>query len=558
MAASHQTIRQPLIVGGGPVGLFTALLLARHGFQPVVVERYPSPLRAPKAHVLNPRTLEIFRSAGLDIDHMRTLGPKLKDSGEVRFMSSLAGREYGWLPYERQDLGVLAYTPTPLMNLPQPFLEDYLGELIAATPAVDLRRQHVWKSVEQIEGRCRSTITGPTGTDYVFESDHVLACDGAGSSVRQALGIQMEGAAEVQSCLTIHFEANLREIVRDHPAIIYWVVNRAIAGAFVAHDIDRNWILIRFDQPNDPVDRVVSLEEARRMVLSAVGADADVTVKRAVPWLMTAEVATRFQAGGVFLIGDAAHRFPPNGGLGLNTGIQDAHNLAWKLAAVAEGWAAESVLDTYQTERRGVAKANSDQSLSNALTMPRLIGALVAAADYVDEPLPPLLAQEMKEAIAANAVTFDNLGLQLGFSYDLYKPLPPAPDVFEPRAEPGDRLPHAWINEAARQSVLDVLDDGAFTLLLGCGVHRPPASDLVGLPPHEIVEVGADWPADWLKLTGLNGSGMVLVRPDGHIAARVSGVGENQIEALALAASTLLGSAAAGSSSPNLNHVVAR
>lgn len=531
-----------LIVGGGPVGLFTAWLLARHGLASTIVERYPSHLRAPKAHVLNPRTLEIFRASGIDVDHLRTLGPRREDSGFVRFAESLAGREYGSVPYERQDPDVLADTPTPLMNLPQPVLEEYLEGLVKANPLVTLLREHMWKGAERGDEIWRSTVEAE-GADLVFESRYVLACDGAASPVREFLGIAMEGAAGVQTCLTVHFRANLRPIVKDRPAIIYQVVNREASGAFVAHDIDSNWIFIHFLPPGEALERLPSHDEAGAMVRAAIGAEVDLEVLRLAPWTMTAEVARSYRSGNLFLVGDAAHRFPPNGGLGMNTGLQDAHNLAWKIAAVEEGWAGAQLLDSYESERRGIAIANSEQSLANAMTGPRLVMTLVEASAYIGQDLPAEMASRVAEAIRANAVTFDNHGLHLGFSYDAAHALPPAPHIYAPRALPGDRLPHAWLGDPrAGQSVLDMLRGDGFTLLTirDDAAFRERATAIFAPIPIAVVAVGnaAD---TWLELTGLADARLMLVRPDGHILASAAGTDGAALEQLAAAADEFCG-----------------
>ena len=169
-----------------------------------------------------------------------------------------------------------------------------------------------------------------------MRSRWVLAADGAGSRVRKALGIEMVGPDQLQSFVMIHFEANLRALVRERPAILYWIVDPACAGTFVAHDIDRTWVFMHRCDPDDRAGGGVHRRAVRGASCAArSGATTSTLVVRDVsPWTMTAQVAERFRAGRVFLVGDSAHRFPPSGGLGLNTGVQDAHNLAWKLAWV--------------------------------------------------------------------------------------------------------------------------------------------------------------------------------------------------------------------------------
>lgn len=519
-----------LVVGGGPVGLFTSLLLARHGLASTVVERWQAPLDAPKAHVINPRTLEIFRAAGIQDGVLRGQATRLADSRHVRFRASLAGREYGKVLFEQQDESAKALTPTPLLNLPQPKLERLLAELVRKQPLVQVRRGCTWRAVEQQDGLCVSSLS-QDNVESAFTSRYVLACDGAGSSVRSALGVGMDGVEAVQSCLTIHFHANLRSVIGEATAMIYWTINTQIAGVLIAHDIDHNWVFLRFDALNAgaPSDRA-SHEEAQSMIRAAIGADVPFEVQRVVPWTMTAQVARQYRKGNVFLLGDAAHRFPPSGGLGMNTGLQDAHNLVWKLAAERAGWAGPALLDSYERERRGVAVANSDQSLSNMHTTPRLAMAMVAAAPYEHTELPADMAKEVVDAMEANAVTFDCTGLHLGFSYDPAHPLPPAPDVYVPRAAPGDRMPHAWLGDAANgRSVLDLLDDRRFTVIASgqsAGLDAEVQAAFAPLPTKSVnLDAEAGVPASWRALTGLDQPGWLVMRPDGHVLCLQVGVG---------------------------------
>lgn len=525
MTDSHSKF---LVVGAGPVGLVTALMLARNGFATTVLDRHASPLAVPKAHVLNSRSLEILRAMGIDVTHLRGLGPALEDSRLVRFTASLAGRQYGAEPFERQDASVLEVSPEPLANIAQPIFEAALAELVANEPLITLRRGHTWTGLAERADGYRSTVVGPEG-GYNIDSTYVLGCDGAASAVRSALGIAMEGDAQVQTCLTVHFRANLREIVADRPALMYWAINPEINGCLVAYDIDSNWVFVRFDGPGQQGERFPSNEAAEAAIRKAIGDDqVAIEVLSQVPWVMTSQVAERYRASGVYLIGDAAHRFPPSGGLGLNTGIQDAHNLVWKLTAVEHSWADRDLLDTYESERRAIARANADQSLSNALTAPRLIEAMIRAGTYSDDELPAELMTEVQQAMAANSVTFDNFGLHLGFSYDPAKPLPPTPDVFVPRAHPGDRMPHGWIGDPADGlSTIDLVSPGAFTVFARNATPEfgTAMRTAAGGVPLKIVDTDEySMPVPWLQLTlGSGSAGAMLVRPDGHILATTRG-----------------------------------
>ena len=214
-----------LIVGAGPVGLMMAVLLARQGLTSVVVERYKTRHGAPKAHALNPRTLEICRAIGLDIEAMTRRGTPVQDGAWVRFMTTLSGSEIGVLPYERQDEAVKAVTPTPLINLAQPLFEDFLIEMAARSPLIEVRRGVDWVSCRQDEGVVTSVLEDvETRERTEFASRYLIGADGAGSVVRRELGVPMVGDSEPQPFITIHFEANLRALVGERPGILYWIM----------------------------------------------------------------------------------------------------------------------------------------------------------------------------------------------------------------------------------------------------------------------------------------------------------------------------------------------
>jgi 2,4-dichlorophenol 6-monooxygenase len=270
------------------------------------------------------------------------------------------------------------------------------------------------------------------------------------------------------------------------------------------------------------------------------------TVRTVRPWTMTAQVAERYRERRIFLVGDSAHRFPPTGGLGLNTGVQDAHNLVWKLAAVEAGWAPDALLDTYEVERRPVAQHNADVSLQNAMRLAEVYQAL-ATHDPSGEAL--------RSAIANQAEHFDMLGLQLGFIYasgaiaaeaemrssrsdlaprsDANGPAEPTPTAgpsqassvrdYVPTAVPGARVPHAWVTRAGvRVSTLDLFAYDRFTLVTGPAGQRwietvrgPMAIGCIVIG-RDVVDASGHW----MKLLGIDDGGALLVRPDQHVAWR--------------------------------------
>lgn len=530
-----------LIVGGGPTGLTAGLLLSQLGIGHRIVERRPGAQRAPAAHVVNARTFEIWRQAGVDLQALFAAAKDPKDAGSVYWVTRLGGEVLGRLPFERQDDDVLAVTPTPLRNLSQHRLEPMLVDaLIRAGTSPGYR--HQWESAQHsAEGVTSQVRDLETGAVYELRSRYLIAADGAGSPVRKSLGIQPIGPERLQSFIMIHFEANLRGLVRDCPGVLYWVADPSCMGTFVAHDIDREWVFMHtWDPERESIDRydpayceaIVRRAMARR--------DVHLTIRTVSPWVMTSQTAERYRDGRIFLAGDSAHRFPPTGGLGLNTGVQDAHNLTWKIAAVEQGWADRRLLDTYEQERQPIAHYNAEQSLQNAvrlLEVPQAIG-IDDDPDVSQQHFHEMLAdaprrRALEVAIDHQAEHFDMLGLQLGYAYDsgalVADGTPrraPANPVRElvPTSRPGARLPHGWVEaEGARVSTLDLIKLDRLTLLAGpMGAAWIGAAQSLAAPIRSL-QIGADVidPANWWSsIAEIEPDGALLVRPDQHVAFR--------------------------------------
>lgn len=518
-----------LVVGAGPVGMTTALLLARSGIASRVIERRPGTQRAPAAHAVNARTLEICRAAGVDMTAIAAACRPPEDAGMVRWVTTLAGEDLGCLPYERQDDAVRALTPTPLRNLSQHRFEPILLDALRARPETDLCFHHEWVGAEQdgtgVTSEVRDLSAGET---YEIRSHWLVGADGAGSPVRRSVGIVPIGPARLQSFLMIHFEARLRPLVAERPAIIYWTTAPDAMGTLVAHDIDSTWVYMHAWDPDHESLADYPEDVCAAIVRRALGTDTIPFVIRTIaPWTMTAQVAERYRAGRVFLVGDAAHRFPPTGGLGLNTGVQDTHNLVWKLAAVEAGRAEDTLLDTYEQERRPIAQENADVSLRNAMKMMEVFQAITTARD--DAGAAPAIGA----AIANQAEHFDMLGLQLGFAYEAgaltpdgtTKPVAENPiRSFVPSGRPGSRLPHAWLDDAATASTLDLVPYDRLTLVTGpAGAAWEAAVGALGVEPLRLVAIGrdvADPDGHWQRELGIEPDGALLVRPDQHVAWR--------------------------------------
>lgn len=528
-------VQPVLIVGGGPVGLMMAILLARQGLQAIVVEKkLPRESSAPKAHVLNPRSLEICRALGIDVEAMRQLTPHADAGNCARFMSTLNGSEFGSLPLDIPAVPpAMAASPTPLLNLAQPLFEAVLQRHAEALPGIEIRRGHAFVACEPTAQGVQAQIQSAEGL-YAVDASYLIGADGANSAVREHLGIEMDGVAAVRPRVTIHFEADLHHIVGNRPAVLYWVLDPDAHGTFIAYDIGHTWVYTPRNVPQqfDRADFPDALCE--QLIRRAVGdARVELKIKHVVPWMMAAQVATRYQLGRCFLVGDAAHRFPPTGGLGLNTGLQDAHNLAWKLAAVLQGRAdAAKLLPSYESERLPVARINTQQSLANA---EKLTGLFRLAAEALGAG-PPDAAQ--RAALAAEVQThrehFLSEGLQLGFCYGPPVRGPADPTQYVASFEPGARMPHAWLQFGGKTvSTLDLLEPTRFTLLLGA-VESRWAHWHAQLPDcHQVtLPVQPKFAPAWLASDVLSRGGALLVRPDGHVACLASDDSEAAFDAV--------------------------
>ena len=525
-----------LIVGAGPVGMTLAHLLHALDVPCIVVERRAGPATHPSAHVVNARSLEIWRQFGFDMAAIDAIAKDPADAGHVNFLSVVGGELIGRLPFEQQGRDVLAHTPTPLRNISQHRLEPLLADQLTAD-GVDLRRAMQWETSHEDTHHVVSNVRDLTTDEVVtIRSRWVVAADGAGSRVRRSAGIEMIGPPSLQHFVAVHLGVALRPLLGDHTGVLHFVLDPSAAGVFVAHDLDDESVFMCSYDPSEESVEDYDDERCVALVRRALGPEGDhvpIEVRGVGTWNMSAQVAERMRSGRTFLAGDAAHRFPPTGGLGLNTGVADAHGLAWRLAAIEHGWAGEALLDSYESERRPVAQVNCEQSATNAFKMVLLTDALGLLEAPTTEQLHDRLADPARrpaidEAVAEQQTHFDMLGLQLGYVYGdgtLRRDgdPPPAiddPGTFVPTAEVGARLPHGWLDDG--RSTLDLVAPGACTLF-SFDDHDDWAAAIADTPvPVVHVRVGDTALTDqtWLETCAVIDGEALLVRPDHHVAWR--------------------------------------
>jgi len=528
-----------LIVGGGPVGILGAIMLSKRGVSCLVAEKYPSKLDAPKAHALNPRSLEICAAAGLPMEALHAAATPKQEGGYVRMVTSLIGPQIGCLPYERQDEAVRALTPWPLINISQPAFEQVLEDSLKQNKQVTLRKGLQWLACEQLQDRVISTLLDSgTGEKLQVSSHYLIAADGANSNVREHLGIPMLGPYALQFNMMIHFEADLRDLLKERPAILYFLFGPGSSRVLIAYDIGKTWVLMHRCEEHETVADFGN-EICERLIRQAIGSDKPpIQIKNVRPWVMSAQVAQRYTQDRVFLAGDAGHRFPPSGGLGLNTGIADMDNLTWKLAAVEKGLAAPDLLASYESERQSIAQTNMRQSLSNSQRMKVLMDAL----DYnpnvpeTDNHIAQRLADSEYHTVIANAVEyqrehFDSLRLQLGYAYGgtLVQEEALPISEYRPQVVAGARLPHFTL--ADKRSTLDLIHFTKMTLLCGQDSSWISHSHRLG-SFVQCVAQGRDYEMSGHLplLMRLSESGAILVRPDGHIMAIADSFSEDTLQ----------------------------
>jgi 2-polyprenyl-6-methoxyphenol hydroxylase-like FAD-dependent oxidoreductase len=519
-----------LIAGGSLVGLSTALFLGQHGVRSLVVERHPGTAIHPRAALFNQRTIELYRGAGLEKAIVEASRREFEQNGAIVSVESLGGRELEYYFRHIND-GVESLSPSPRLFITQIGLEPILRTR-AEELGARLQYSNELVSFETGEDGVTAVVKQrESGAEQTVRARYLIAADGSRSPIRDRLGVPLGGHGSFSNSITIYFRADIRPLVGDRNLSVIYVFGPRLQGFFRFSKAGDAGFLVVNKAVDENGELSTSLwedtseERCVELVREALGDPAlEVEIENVQRWNACADWAMRFQEGRVFIAGDAAHNMPPTGGFGGNTGVQDGHNLAWKLAFVLQRLAGPELLTTYDTERRPVGEHTVEQAYTRYV--------LRLAPELGKENLEPIVPEstvELGYRYRSTAVIADD---QDGHVFE---------NPFEPSGRPGTRAPHVALTRAgAPISPLDLFGRD-FVLLTGpagdewCAAARAVASHLALRVDAYRIGDGGDLTDDGGRFTevyGIGADGAVLVRPDGFIAWRAEaahGEGERML-----------------------------
>ncbi|MGO4382976.1 FAD-dependent monooxygenase [Specibacter sp. RAF43] len=510
-----------LIVGGSLVGMTSAALLGTHGIPSLVVERHRGPAIHPRAALILQRSMEVLRTVGLEEIIRAKSAEQFDQDAAIMAVESLAGKEIAWYLPKLND-GVRDLSPCERLFATQVAVEPVLSERARQLGAQTLFGTELLSFEQDADGVTAVIKDRDSGVTSTVRAQYMLAADGAHSPIREQLGIGTVGHGVLSKSITIYFRADVKDLLRERNLGVIMVVNPTLQGFFRIEKPYKSGFLAVHglgdpQNPNSDIWTDLTDERCVELVRAGLGDEGiAVEIDDVMRWQATAEVAETFQSGRVFLVGDAAHSMPPYGGYGGNTGIHDAHNLAWKLAAVIGGQAGPELLASYDPERRPVAAFTVEQAYSRYVTR---------AA--------PFLAKNGMDPVVSDA------NIDLGYHYRSAAVVSDGDDQGEIQHDPrvskgrtGTRAPHHPLADSGDvTSTLDLFGRN-FVLLTGPGQSEwregaRLAAEALNVPidVHSI-GVNADYPdanGGFAEAYGISATGAALVRPDGFVAWRATG-----------------------------------
>ncbi|MFD4711182.1 FAD-dependent oxidoreductase [Streptomyces sp. NPDC058430] len=574
-----------VVVGSGPAGASAALLLATLGVDTIMITKYRWTANTPRAHITNQRAMEVFRDLGIE-DQVLADATEHSLVGDTVFCTSIAGEEIGrihtWGTRPDREADYRLASPCLTVDIPQTYLEPILVKNAAQRGAQTRFSTEYLSHTQDAEGVTVDVLDRLTGRAHTIRAKYLIGADGARSLVAADIGLPFEGAMDIAGSMNITFKADIGRYVAHRPSVLYWVVrpgsNVGGIGAGLVRMVRpwNEWLIVwGYDIDEEPpqVDDAAAVQIVRNLLGMP---DLDVEITGTSLWGNNEMYATRLHSGRVFCAGDAVHRHPPSNGLGSNTSVQDAYNLVWKLAAVLKGQAGPALLDTYSTERAPVAERivqRANRSSREFVDIFKALGVLDATTEAemtaaIEERKANTPEGAAKRAALVRAMDLKNYefnahGVELGQFYTSSailsdggtRPVPPRdPDLYyEMSTVPGSHLPHAWVGDSRnKKALMDLAPYDRWTLITGiAGEAWESVAEKVGQElgvPLATVVIGpgrevTDLYYDWAKLREVEESGVLLVRPDKHIAWRATALPDDPESRLREALTAVLGRA---------------
>lgn len=565
-----------LIVGGGACGLTSSIFLSDLGIESLLIERHKSTSHLPKAHYINQRSMEILRQHGI-AESVEKVGCPIDNMSRVTWRTSFGGDGPldGKIIYQIDAFGGGSLKeryandgPVLSNNFPQFRFEPLLRKHAEERKQGKLLFSHELTSFSQDSKGVKAVVKNlETGEEMTVNAGYMIGADG-GKTVGKTLGVKMEGPTGILNMVSTHFTADLSKWW-DKETLLTFLTNPeagdswssgAMAKMGPSWDKSEEYVIHFMFRPDDPAKFDKATMAPRVRGLLKLPEEMSIEIHEISNWILEGVLADRYQFDKIFIAGDAAHRHPPTTGLGMNTAIQDAHNLAWKLAAVIKGQANETLLATYETERRPIGMRNVDWAMFtflNHFVQDAGIGLIPGAPVeqqkgafdmlFSDTPMGRTRRQRVKETFDTQRTEFQAHDLEMGFCYEkgavvsdgTEAPLSdPMGCEYIPTSRPGHRLPHAWIEKEGKTiSTLDLTGNSAhFVLLTGdagdawCDAAQAAAKKF-GIS-MVTAKIGGDtnWKdktGNWQKHGGIKDGAAILVRPDNHVAFRSAGHSKN-------------------------------
>ena len=577
-----------LIIGGGGAGLTASMLLSTMGVESLLVSSLPTTSLLPKAHILNQRAMEIMSDAGV-ADRIYAIGTPPEQMSHTAFYAGMAGHpDAGRMLHKQESWGGggadpdwVAASPFLSTNLPQIRLEPLLRERAEELAPGAVRFHHEAISFEQQPDGVLVVVRDlDKNEDYEVFARYVLACDG-GRTMGPALGVEMIGLTDLTRTATVHMSADLSAFAGDPDVLLRWIWCPSVAKLAVMAPMgptrwggdSEEWVChLNYEADDERAFDDDAVIEDMRLALG-IG-DIPLDVHLVTRWTIGGVVASHFKVGRVFMVGDAAHRHPPTGALGLTSAMHDVQNLCWKLALTLRGVAGEALLESYEPERRPVDQRNVDRSLENALAylvMADTLGLSDARATpderwaamarlWSDDPADAEHRRSARDLMAAQSQEFHEHDVEYGYRHrsravvadGSHEPPPTNFRIFHPSTRPGSPLPHAWLENAhgERFSTLTLVPLDGFALIAGeRGEAWVQAANKVAAERGitvNAVSVGhaagdlLDPRLRWERVREITPDGAILVRPDRCIAWRSMGAGHDEAAELGAAFDAIL------------------